>query len=79
MSRDTNRPVGYRGLAAGVLHQALEDTITSMKAGWVGEAAAFLFSPDREEDRSLWVGLAGLDDDTLQRLAMQKIRKAFGQ
>lgn len=88
---DFNRPTGVRGLAAGVLKQALDDaihgldgryadgyvnkTIPGLKHGHINEAADFLFNPDREEDRALWLGLVNLDEGEFQSLCMKTIKK----
>ena len=88
---DINRMVGVRGLAAGVLKQALDDAIfgydgrasvydlneaiPGLKDSHVNEAADFIFNPDREEDRAPWLGLCNLEEGQFQSLCMTVINR----
>ncbi len=73
---DSFRLAGVRGLAAGVLKQALDTAVMGLKSGIITESADFIFNPDREEDRAIWLGLANLDEGEFQSLCMKVVRRA---
>ncbi len=67
---------GVRGLAAGVLRQALEETVMHLKYGVISDPAHFLFDPDRAYDRAIWLALAGLEEGQFQSLCWKAVRRA---